>query len=238
MCQPPADFVEGSGVKFWNHPDVPRHPTLIELPTPVVPPPPKLTTNKEPDDQFRQITTLWKKAVWCRYGVDVHTFTKARRNPSKSKYYKRIITLAEILIEKEISPASWIGYCFDFWHQTEKHPTTDPPPISWVLGLAIKPKNRGRYYREASAYRGGRLLWTPTYRILLERLKNMRAELTCLPLSATNATIKQVVDKFFPEDTYDKLKSKIRKETEENEEKLEWCLHQGEWLWEDDWEIR
>jgi hypothetical protein len=163
---------------------------------------------------------------------------KTIRKPKKSKYYKLLTTAADIFIEKEISPAAWIGFSFEIWHKDEGHPSDDPPPLPWVFGMTKNKKFRGWFYGEgASSFRGGRVLPTKRYKKLLECYNLMRTCLSRLPTDATDAMIIDTVDMFFPRKTYDKWKRQINKETEEIQENLDSCLQRGDWLWSDNWDL-
>lgn len=219
---------------FLTHPATPPYPTLKLI---RVPAPPELDQHGSDEDHFRQIASTWTKALEARYGGRCFVFSKAMRNPKKSKYYKALTKAAQQFVAHEISPAAWIAFSFDVWHEYGKHPHDDPPPIPWVFDVKRISERRGWFRREAARYRGGRLLFSKAHRELVTRYTHMQSALAGLPIKSTDAEVKQTIEKYFPENLYNDLLNRANAVAEDIQKKLYDCLRSGDWLWSEDWQI-
>ena len=205
---------------------VPTYPGSNLIKTATVPHPPQLDPDAKPVEWAERLAQAYRGVAEARTGKRCWVF--ARGDITRSKHYNRFVAAARALIEHEIPPAAWASFSFDVWRDHAKRNVDKPPPVTWVFAENRIHKNRG-WFRSAGAGAGmgGRVVLGEKHRALLTRYGQMKWELRLTP----DEEVAEVVERFFPGDTYDRMVEDSLREVEDIQASLRSRAASGQYLW-------
>lgn len=236
-----------------NNPEIPPYPDSCVVNVAAVPPPPFLNPSVNINDNIKYVANTYMKAIdafylrrtlikcSCFVGV-ISQINKARKSEKaqqkleRMNHYKLLKKATELFIEHEISPASWIAFSIESYIEYDDQVGRDAPPYpSQILYPKRFDKSiRGWIRREGlSMYKGGKLIYSPYHKELVQRWNAMDRSLRLLGEGATAASVYDIIDEFFPGDLYHDLISKCNKHAKETQDILKQSVERGEWLWSD-----
>jgi len=232
---------KGSGTKFWKLDGLPRTPSHHEMKRAIIPHPPRLNPDDSPDKHFIKIVSSFYKIHIFRYGKNVE-ISRHIGYPRGSKHYKLIVEFAKYLIKYKLAPACWIMFSFRVWDEyitTQKEKTKNRkrkkkyiPNVAWVFSLQRINEQHGWCSRLSYDYRGGTVVYCPAHRELMSRLQKMRHALTKLSPESDEANAREIVDKYFPDNSYAKLLRLGNEQAVETQQSLQELADNGDWLWQ------
>lgn len=211
-----------------------------------VPGPPTIKPGISNERKFWAIAKTWQYAIEALYGVRDRTFAplfnfrlpNGRLDISRSKFYKKIIALADKLIEHEVPPAAWFAFRCDQWRdineQNFDHSKAHrPPPAAWAFRHEPVDGNIQWFWYKSSDYGGGRLRFGNEARELVRDYQAMQRELRKLPEDVSEEQVKEVVLEFFPPGQFNRRVRKAQQEHRAMQVDLNCFVLRGDFAWAD-----
>ncbi len=235
LCGTAAPRVSLTANYVREHKVIPSF-TPVALFSPAIPPPPKLDPNETPQRHAYLLSAWYTGAMEAKFGVRCWTF--ARGPITKNRNYRALVLAAVEFIKQETSPAAWCAWCADVWDQYAKEkakpgakkPKSPFPPVAWVFSPKRIEERRGWFHKEMTDYAGGRVVYTPAGRELLEKQAAMRMAFRAMgPVAAEDAAV--VVAEIFPEG-FDSLLARAKREAEAVKAQYQHDVETGRWLWQ------
>lgn len=189
-----------------------------------MPDPPKLNWGIW-QDQIPFIRTSYysvKKHFWPNDPIPWAVFTP------NSKYYLNIRDAIDALRQENISPAEWFLLSFRVWKFSDKTPNRRMPPIRWTF--SVKRIKKVSIWKPDFGMLSTGKLWPGVYYEEINKLHTAMRE--DLELHAGNeAQAREIVERYFPGKTYQRLRDLAREEARIAQESLNLQAERGEFLW-------
>jgi len=209
---------------------VPSFPGQDIVPEPMVPPPPRLPDDADDATLATILVAAYRDAVKNRYHRPCWAFF--RGDLAKSKHYPLLVTAGRKLRDEGIPPIAWAAWAADTWKAYGKDAKPKrrkmPPPAQWVYSAKLLAEHLDWFWSESGTYLGKRGAMGPVQRELGARWMAMHAAiLTTSPAGG----VAEIVARFFPDDTYDRLVEEAREESAIIQERLRQDIRRGKWVW-------
>ena len=208
-------------------PGVPDRVIVMRIANCQIPNPPLLNPDDSPERHAQLLANWYTDAV--EKITKQRCFTFHKTSAVKSKFLPLLLRAASDFIEHEIEPAAWIGYMIDSW--VEEHGKDVAPPITFVLGTKNIGARKAGFFRCAIDYSGGRQIYVPPARELMELQEGMRNTFR-RENPAMGAETEALVARFFPGNYFEELCERAKKEAAEKRLEIRTAAFNGRWVWE------
>jgi hypothetical protein len=220
------------------HPAIPHYPSFDVVKPAQVPAAPKIREDMTDMEKVQFLVDAHKAVVFAKTGkrvwsaravVDPATLKEETTKAGKAKNTKvktRFTFLknaAEMFQRHDISPVGWLAWSLDFWLENEND--NEPPRISWLYSKTRIEKHRGFYRSNATGYSGGRVIHGRQYKRLITRYLKMRSALL-----NSNASIPDVVDRYFPGRDYERMVDEAKEESGNMQAELRSQIQHGDYM--------
>lgn len=209
---------------------IPRYPCSGTVPMVRIPSPPLLDARLGPRRRRSVLARWFKAAVVSRFGAKAKG---AGAGFAKSKKIERLLDeAAEVLTKHEIAPAAWCAWCCDvsmrlFQADVDK---PKPPTIFWVYSKRWI-EERSEWFEHEADTIGGRMIATPAHE-KLTRLWYAMDKTLRLERATTDEAQREIVARYFPEDTYRDLVEQAHAQTAKMQDAINSLARSGDkWLW-------
>lgn len=184
---------------------IPPRPDASLIKAVRTPSPPKVAPTAT--DQEAAATLL--ATYWGMVDTKWPGIKRARKpgDPRKNKSYKALVRAAHVMREEGIAPSSWCLFSADAWRAAAL--TEGPPTVAFVFS-ENRLRERLDWFAESEAnYDGHTVIYSPEWMHLASLHREMWRHLT-RENPENRLRLLEVVDRFFPGDTYDRLLDRAR----------------------------
>jgi hypothetical protein len=216
--------------------NLPAYPGISTVEPARIPDPPELAPlGAEPEEQevgdVEKLLTLYRSACEAKFKKRAWT---GRGDVHKRPYYAALVETLRLLRQLEIAPAAWCSFSLDLWKAGDERASGSVglrkvPPLPWVWSPKRLAEKRGYFRGIEDGYRGGRLVFGPTHKKLLERYAEM---MRAVHASHSVEESQVAVERYFPPGAYENLIEGARAEAADNSRRLRAMVERGEWVWE------
>ncbi len=219
---------------------IPPSPNVSYIGNARVPPPPKLNPKDPIDQRVLMLAKAYAGAVESRFHEKTWPF--GRGDLVDYKHWDLMVEAVEALQALEIAPAAWAAWSCDVWKyygaKTERSsaPRTTPPPVKWVWSPKRLEERHGWFLTEASAYCGGKLIFSEAHKDALGKHKAMDRDLRKPAPSwvKDNASAKEctyeIIEKWFPGGWWP-IYEKIVAKAQDDQARINKMVLRGEFIW-------
>lgn len=205
---------------------VPPYPGIALVGLAQTPPPPKMTEGMSARERCETIAAAWRGAIKKRTGDRSFSFIKG--DILKTKWTKLLLSSAQLFIDHAIPPTSWALFSLDIWRENNSKPI---PPLGWAFGPRRIVERRGWFRRCAQSYGGGRLMFGPRNKDLIDRYSRMVNDIH-RRMTDNESEIEVIVAKHFPLDhSFAYCLSAARDEADRYRFDFAQKVLRGEFLW-------
>jgi hypothetical protein len=185
-----------------------------------------LSPSLSEEDKVLVLLRAYRGATESRFkGSQGTKFARSLTTIDRNRQTK-LLEVAEMLIDAEISPFGWAAFSCDVWKQAGHD---KPPRIDWVF-LASRVEQRSGWYKsELSDYSGRRLVYGPK---ATEMLNKKSLVLLRLSAARTQEQAQHAWASVFPGKTFAELLEKARQEGDDERTRLADEVARGNWLWQ------
>ncbi len=138
--------------RYWPEP---ISIALQGIVTPKVPAPPQLPREATAVEKAKLLVKAYNSVV--EYKTGKRSFSFAKGDITRSKFFKTLVATAEALLTEKISPIQWVLFSIHTWQHDEKH--TDMPSISYVFTPSRVKKLLDLYYEYSDEASYGRCVY-------------------------------------------------------------------------------
>lgn len=231
----PGAIIKGEGI--------PKYPGSSVIPIPRLPNPP--TVKKEMTDvqKVEFLIKAFRDVVKHKFNKTCYDMRCKPGTLTKHKNYKSLLKSAEYLEERSLSPYVWVmwelnrieDYKAKLKAEGKKvapSRSKNPwPPIYIIFAMKTLQKRSGWCRAESREFTGGPLTFSQEHRELISRWQLMRADLIRTQ-PESQSCIDEVVNKWFPNNLYEKLKSEAIHKAKQQTEKWEQDVRSGKFIWD------
>lgn len=219
---------------------VPHYPECISASTPR---PAPLKEDEEEDQQIERMLVAYQMGVEHYFSRDlgksrvkVATFLQARKQP---KLWALLQSARQALLELQLAPEEWVGFrCKVMQDGMEKEGLSPrmskgkfSPPAIFVIYEVAKIRKWASWCEEKNPVAAMTAYYPPAYKILVNRYSLMQAELVRLGEGISSEKIYDVVQKWFPRDSFKKLLALARQQANAYTADIQRRIRAGEWVW-------
>jgi hypothetical protein len=133
--------------------------------------PPPLEEGLSKKEMVEILVRVYRGAYESRYGAP--SFVLAKVDVTKSNHYKLLKNAAQVMLDHDIAPASWIAWSMDVFRAAQKDKGRDPnrtqPSFSFVFSGKRLNEKRWWFREQMGGYLGGQPQPSPESRDVLRR---------------------------------------------------------------------
>jgi hypothetical protein len=220
----PDECISSSGTTFkgggdgYRPTELPPFPSFSVVQPAIVPNPPLLDSTLSEDAQVEMLAAVYRSVVAAKLN------RPTRHATVRKDVRAKLVDACKLLIEHEISPIAWAAFSFDEWKAATGKSTQ--PLLGWVWSSSRldTPQRRG-FFRSSTEIAGGRLIFGPIYKKLLDTWY------AALHEARRTHDARAATEHFFPDGEYDRLVEAARAEAEDNQKRMRAMSERGDWLW-------
>jgi hypothetical protein len=193
-----------------------------------IPPPRLLEPSTTPQQRVKVLAAAYRAVLERRYGVKSRYFVGSAALESH-KDFNKLSELGAQMVTCKVAPLAWVLFSFDDWTHTPlgKDKRT-PPPTKWVWAKKRWKEQQDRFSEER--YTSVQLRWAPEAETLWTDWRCMWVDLM-RAAPTTREGVAQVVDRWFPGETYEQRLTRARSQTWEWQARVDREMADGGWPW-------
>jgi hypothetical protein len=192
-----------------------------------IPPPRRLDPQSTPQQRVKVLAGTYRAVLERRYGIKSR-YMHGSAALEAHKEFPTLVTFAELLLGAGVAPLTWVVYSFDAWRTTPLGLAKRPPPSRWIWSRKRWREQAERCQEETHV--GVSLRTVPEAEQLWADWRCMWLELLrCAP--DTREQIAWVVEKWFPEEAFERRLSAARARTWQRQSQIDREVLEGGWPW-------
>lgn len=195
-------------------------PLVVEVPEPR-----RLTPELTEPQRVEWLASSYRAVLERRYGLRSNYMRRSQLD--SHEHYARLVWLSGELSAAGVAPLAWVLFSFDLWRLSAYGSTgRKPPPTRWVWSRKRWREQRERY--EESRYDGVELRTAPEAAQLYADWRGLHLELVQRAPN-TRAEVLEIVDRWFPGDTWEQRLARARSQTWEWQARVDREVATGGW---------
>lgn len=215
----------GGGPPPPGHGGVPRFPGPTVLLPATVPGPREIPEELSDADAVEWALKAYRGCVEARTKKKCWVFCR-KGEAQKSKHWSMLLAAVKHMREQRWQPGAWVLWASGIWHERTKK----PPPLKFIFNTTFMVEQANWFEHELGHFCASRVVYNDAAKAILYRYQSMREELMQSGAETPDA-VKSVVEKFFPNDSYESSIAAANARTREDQAIINMRIQRGDFLW-------